>query len=93
MSEQPDLIREALQVRINEGGEGIDNASYLVVHYVAIVGLYRANEDGTIDTSVIVATPHGQARYVTDGLLGHADEVLDEQAEFDEEPSTGDEAT
>lgn len=72
---EPDLLREAAQVRVNESEQA---AGYLVVHYAVVVGLTRVNDDGTVETGVTVMTPAGQARYITDGLIWSAPAVLDE---------------
>lgn len=65
------------------GEEGSLRVSVTVVHYVAIIGLYRANEDGTVGTNVVVAP--GQADYITDGQLLKSDEVLAEERATAEE--------
>lgn len=74
---EPDLLREAAQVRINESEHA---AGYLVVHYAVVVGLTRVNDDGTTETGVTVMTPAGQPRYITDGLIWSAPAVLDAYA-------------
>lgn len=71
-----ELVREALQVHVNEAGEWANNGGWLVAHFVAAIGLYRANEDGSVQTFQIVASPLGQADYITDGLLLKAPDVL-----------------
>lgn len=77
-SDAIDLVREALQQRVNEAGYG-----GLVVHLVALVGLYDE------DTSrMVVIRPDGQADYVTHGLIACAAETLaaeDELAASDTE--------
>lgn len=85
-----ELVREALQVHVNEAGEWANNGGWLVAHYVAVVGLYRANEDGSVNTYQLVAAPLGQADYITDGLLFKAPGVLndlrsDDDDEIDED--------
>lgn len=71
--EQPDLIRDALQVRINES---LDGGNFIVAHYVAVVGVVQVNPDGSTEGRVVIAAPDGQADYITHGLLGEAPEVL-----------------
>lgn len=92
MSDEPDLIREALQVRINEGGSGPGREGYVVAHYVAIVGLVGAVGDGGVETGVVVLEQNGQASYITNGLLGQAPEVLAEFTETVEADSEDDDA-
>lgn len=74
-----DLIREALQVRINEGGGAREG--YLVTHYVAIVGLVGVTDDGYTETGVVVLEQNGQAGYITHGLLCEAPEIIARAAE------------
>ena len=82
-----DLVREALQVHVNEAGAAAGNGGWLVAHFIAIAGLYRINEDGTTETRVVVTAPFEQADYITDGLLARAPQLLAECEEYeDSEP-------
>lgn len=72
-----DLVRDGLQIHVNEAGADVGNGGWLVAHYVAVVGLYRVAEDGSTETRPIVVAPQAQANYVTDGLLLQAPSVLD----------------
>lgn len=79
-----DLVRQALQVHVNESGADLDNGEWLVTHYVAIVGLYRAKPDGSVETRPLMVAPQAQAAYVTNGLFGEAPELLSQLAECDD---------
>lgn len=68
-----DPVREALQAAINADGVRED---CVVAHYVAIVGLFGATEDGGSETSVVVFEQNGQAGYITHGLLCEAPDIL-----------------
>ncbi|PJE22357.1 MAG: hypothetical protein CK431_16995 [Mycobacterium sp.] len=67
-----DIVREALQVRVNEAGYG-----GLVVHFVALIGLY---DEAT--SRMVVIRPDGQADYITHGLIACATETLAAEAEL-----------
>jgi hypothetical protein len=71
-----DLVRDALQVHVNETGAEVSNGGWLVAHYVAVIGLYRVNDDGSTETLSAVTAPQAQAEYITDGLLMRAPELL-----------------
>lgn len=71
-----DLVRDALQVHVNEVGAAVSNGGWLVAHYVVVAGLYRVNEDGSTETQPVVTVPNAQASYITDGLLLRAPELL-----------------
>ena len=71
-----DLVRDALQVHVNEAGAAAGNGGWLVAHYIVVAGLYRANDDGSTETRVVVTAPLEQPDYVTDGLLARAPELL-----------------
>lgn len=80
-----DAIRQAIQEHINEAGAGVDNGGWLVTHYVAMAGLYRVLEDGSVETRPILASPTAQAGYVTYGLLAEAPELLAQIKAIDDE--------
>ena len=73
-----DLIRDALQVHVNEVGADAGNGGWLVAHYVIVAGLFRVNADGTTETLPVVSAPLCQADYITDGLLMRAPQLLAE---------------
>lgn len=73
MATDPDLIRQSLQVYVNEA---TDNTGWLVTHYTAIAGLYRLNPDGTTTIRPVLVSPDGQARYITYGLLAEGPDLL-----------------
>lgn len=76
-----DLVRDALQVHVNETGADVGNGGWLVAHYVVVAGLYRVSADGTTETLPVVTVPNSQACYITDGLLLRAPQLL---AEFED---------
>jgi hypothetical protein len=71
-----DLVRDALQVHVNEAGAAAGNGGWFVAHYIVVAGLYRVNDDGTTETRPIVTAPLDQADYITDGLLSRAPDLL-----------------
>jgi hypothetical protein len=71
-----DLVRDALQVHVNETGADVSNGGWLVAYYVAVIGLYRVNSDGGTETLAAVTVPSEQPDYITDGLLLRAPELL-----------------
>jgi hypothetical protein len=71
-----DLVRQSLQVHVNEAGADAGSGGWLVAHYVVVAGLYRVNEDGSTETRPVVTAPLEQADYITDGLLARAPELL-----------------
>jgi hypothetical protein len=79
-----DLVRQALQVHVNEAGAEVNNGGWLVAHYVAVVGLFRVDQDGTAQTRPILVPMPDQAAYVTNGLLGEAPDLLAFLAEVEE---------
>ena len=60
----PESIRETLQAVV----DAIDG-TWTVAHYVAVVGMQRVADDGSIETRVMIAQPDGQPDYVAEGLL------------------------
>jgi hypothetical protein len=75
-----DCILEAVQKVIDR-----DRTGWRVSHYVCVIGLDLINSDGQIETSAALYHPDGQADYVTDGLLGKADELFCTRIEEDTE--------
>lgn len=78
-----ELVRQALQVHINEAGADVDNGGWLITHYVCLVGLTRMRADGAIENRPILVSPNGQAAYVTNGLLGEGPDLLAQIDAFD----------
>lgn len=70
-----DKVREALQEQINEslpaGFQG-----YVVVHYVAEVGMTRMLADGSYDHQTLVICPVEQPDYITTALVDKGRESL-----------------
>lgn len=71
-----DLVREAIQIHVNELGAATGEGGWLVAHYIAVAGLYRVNAEGVTETGPIIVAPLDQPTYVSDGLLSHAPFVL-----------------
>lgn len=78
-----DLVRQSLQIHVNEAGAAVDNGDWLVTHYAAVVGLYRFKDDGSVEIRPVLVSPNGQARYITYGLLAEAPELLTELESID----------
>jgi hypothetical protein len=83
-----DLVRDALQVHVNEVGADAGNGGWLVAHWVAVMGLYRINEDGTTETRPVLTAPLEQADYITDGLVAQVPELLDMCKECEDSDGT-----
>lgn len=75
-----DLVRDALQVHVNEAGLGAENGGWLVTHFVSVVGLLRVGENGSTESHVVVVSPLAQPDYITEVLLDKAPEVLAESS-------------
>jgi len=48
------------------------NDGWQVSHFVAVIGLQRVTEDGSMESDVVIHVPLTQAEYITDGLMAHA---------------------
>ena len=82
-----DLVRDALQVHLNEAGAAVGNGGWFVAHYIAVMGLTRINPDGSVETCAVITAPNQQADYVSDGLLSAAPPLLAACQEYeDSEP-------
>ncbi|MGB5794438.1 MAG: hypothetical protein WBH51_01450 [Mycolicibacter algericus] len=62
---------QGLQAAIDKDAPG-----WRVSHYVAVIGVDRIGEDGEVETDAAVYHAAGQADYITNGLLGKADELM-----------------
>lgn len=79
--ERDDLVRDALQVYVNEAADAVDGGGWVVAHYIAAIGLYRVDDNGVPETRAVVTSPSAQADYIDHGLLQIASELLAERYE------------